>query len=111
MRRLLHEQPDLIARIFTDDEQQTAQRRRDPAASFAARFAAKEAVLKALGTGLIGRMSWTEVEVFNHAFGRPGVRLHGAVASEFAARGIGVPEVSLSHSAEIAIAHAAVLVG
>ncbi len=72
----------------------------------AARFAAKEAVLKALGTGLGRRMAWTEVEVVNDPAGRPLIRLHGGVAEWAADRGLTEVDVSLSHTEQLAIAQA-----
>jgi len=75
----------------------------------AARFAAKEAVLKAFGTGLSGGLCWTDVEVVNDPAGRPRVRLHGAVAALAARRGLASIEISLSHTADLAIAQAIAL--
>jgi holo-[acyl-carrier protein] synthase len=72
----------------------------------AARFAAKEAVSKALGTGLIGRggIFWREVEVLSDARGKPLVHLHGQAKDR--AEGLGLKEfaISLSHSQEYALA-------
>jgi len=84
-------------------------RRRDE--HLAARFAAKEAVLKAIGTGLRRRMQWTDVEVVRERNGRPGVRLHGEVAEEARRRGVGRIEISLSHAAGLAIAGAIAVAG
>jgi holo-[acyl-carrier protein] synthase len=75
----------------------------------AARFAAKEAVLKAFGTGLSGGLRWTDVEVVNDPGGRPRVRLHGAAAALAARRGLASIEISLSHTADLAIAQAVAL--
>jgi holo-[acyl-carrier protein] synthase len=72
----------------------------------AARFAAKEAVLKALGTGKAGRIRWHDVEVVNEESGRPTVRLDGAVAELAERDGVAGVEVSLTHTAELAIAQA-----
>lgn len=67
----------LTSRLFTEAEQEYAGRHRDPAPSFAARFAAKEAFVKALG-GWPAGMRWTDVEVRSGAHGRPELLLHGA---------------------------------
>jgi holo-[acyl-carrier protein] synthase len=75
----------------------------------AARFAAKEAVLKAFGTGLGDGVRWTDVEVVNNRAGRPGIRLHRAADALAARRGLATVEISLSHTAELAIAHAVAL--
>ena len=72
----------------------------------AARFAAKEAVLKAFGTGISQRMRWTEVEIVNAPNGRPTVTLAGAVASFAERHGLVDLDVSLSHAEGIAIAQA-----
>jgi holo-[acyl-carrier protein] synthase len=75
----------------------------------AVRFAAKEAVLKAFGTGISQRMRWTEVEVVNESNGRPRIELGGAVA-EFADRhGLSDLDVSLSHTESLALAQAVTL--
>ena len=72
----------------------------------AGRFAAKEAVLKALGVGLRRDIRWTDVEVVNDAGGRPGVHLHGGAASLAAEHGLLRLEISISHTARLAVAHA-----
>jgi holo-[acyl-carrier protein] synthase len=72
----------------------------------AARFAAKEAVLKAFGTGKRGGMRWTEVEILSQADGRPEVNLGGAVAGYARRHGLREIDVSLSHTAGMAVATA-----
>jgi holo-[acyl-carrier protein] synthase len=72
----------------------------------AGRFAAKEAVLKALGTGRAGAIGWTDVEVLNDDAGVPVVHLHGACAARASRRGLVSLAVSISHTADLAIAHA-----
>jgi holo-[acyl-carrier protein] synthase len=75
----------------------------------AARFAAKEAVLKAFGTGLSDGMRWIDIEVVNDCAGRPAVRLHRQARAIAARRGLASLEISLSHTADLAIAHAVAL--
>jgi len=70
----------------------------------AARFAAKEAVLKALGTGLTSGISWTDIEVITLPSGEPVLQLHGAAQRAGAARGIVGWLVSLSHTGDTAMA-------
>jgi holo-[acyl-carrier protein] synthase len=82
-----------------------------PAEHAAARFAAKEAVLKAFGTGLVDGLRWVDIEVANDASGRPSIRLHGAARSLAARRGLRTIEISLSHTPDLAIAHAVALWG
>jgi holo-[acyl-carrier protein] synthase len=69
----------------------------------AARFAAKEAMMKALGTGVRG-ISWREIEVLPDRRGKPLVYLHGKAAKRAQALGMGQPEVSMTHSDTLAIA-------
>lgn len=93
------------ARCFTADESAYAgsmPRRR--AEHLAARFAAKEAVLKALGTGLSGGIAWTDIEVVRDGAGRPGLRLTGAAAEHADRLGIKSWLISLSHAGESALA-------
>lgn len=71
--------------------------------ALAARFAAKEAVAKALGTG-IGDVKWIEIEVLHDARGRPEVKLHGAAAALARELGLTEWELSLSHTREHAVA-------
>ncbi len=93
------------AGVLTDRELAYCRGRRRPAQHMAARFAAKEAVLKAFGTGLARGIRWTDVEVVNASGGRPVVVLHGAVRERADARGLTRLELSLSHTDQLAIAH------
>ena len=72
-------------------------------ASLATRFAAKEAIAKALGTG-IGAVHWTDIEILSDSRGKPNVRLRGHAAWRAKQLGIGHLEVSLSHSRTVAVA-------
>lgn len=92
-----------LLRIFCPQEVAYAQSKQAfYASSLAARFAAKEAVLKALGTGLSGS-SWQEIEITSHN-GVPGVILKGAVKARADSLGIGRVHLSLSHCGEYALA-------
>jgi phosphopantetheine--protein transferase-like protein len=101
MRRVLARTPGFADRVFTEDEQAYCRRRRDPVERFAARFAAKEAVLKAMGVGL-GACAFREIEVVRADSGAPSLALHGAAADLAAARGIGRWHVSLTHTSTLA---------
>jgi holo-[acyl-carrier protein] synthase len=92
----LNRTPGLAGRLFTDAE------RILPPHSLAARFAAKEALAKALGAprGLL----WTDAEVVTHESGRPSLRVHGTVAAAAARLGVSRWHLSLSHDAGIASA-------
>ncbi len=96
--------PGLAARFFHPDELETALSRRSGAAlSLAARFAAKEALGKALGSGLRG-MKLTDIQVINNYNGKPAISLHGGAAAALAAVGGRVVHLSLTHESDNAIA-------
>ena len=81
------------------------------AQSAAAMFAAKEAVAKALGTGMSGGVCFDQIEVTHDALGAPGVRLHGAAQERLLALGGGRVLLSLSHEGDMAIAFAVIEAG
>jgi holo-[acyl-carrier protein] synthase len=110
MRRTLARTPGFADRVFTADEQAYCRRARDPAERFAARFAAKEAVLKALSAGL-GACPFRDIEVVRASSGAPAVVLHGAAATLAADRGVAGWHVSLSHTRTMAEAVALALSG
>lgn len=94
-----------IRRVFTAEEGAYCQRRgQQAAASFAARFAAKEAVLKALGTGL-REGSLQEIAVDNDGLGKPLVQLSGHFAMLAKQLGVKNIQISLSHSRDFAVAY------
>src|SRR5450756_227053 len=78
----------IIERLFTPAERSRCGSRRDAASCLAARFAAKEAFLKALGTGLRDGISWQEIEVSNNALGKPELNLSGKAAEQVQANGV-----------------------
>ena len=90
----------LLARVFTEAEAARGRGRPD---ELAARFAAKEAISKALGTGIRG-VGWREMEILSNRRGKPYVRLHGAAAERAAALGLTSWSVSLTHSQTLAMA-------
>ncbi len=92
-----------LQRVFTDEEIRYCMRRRDPAPHLAARFAAKEAGMKALGTGWSQGVSWRDIEVVRRQ-GPPQLRFHGAAAARFAALGATRALVSLTHAESLALA-------
>lgn len=109
MARLVKENPGILDALFTRRETEYCVGRRRCHEHLAGRFVAKEAVLKALGTGLGRGMQWTDVEIVHDAAGRPRVWLHGIVADWARRHGVVDLDVSLSHTADLAIAHAVVL--
>lgn len=103
--RLLDETPTIIDRLFTDREISYCRSKpRKYYEHIAARFAAKEAVFKALSACPEQRLSWTEVEVINELAGRPCVVLHGDTALLAQQSGLMSLDISLSHTADLAIA-------
>jgi holo-[acyl-carrier protein] synthase len=94
-----------LRRVFTDAEIQYCDSKVNRAERYAARFAAKEAALKAIGTGLRRGITWRDVEVTREPGGRPTMSFHG-VAAQFAAKlGMKRAHLSLSHTKEHAIAY------
>ena len=96
-----------LSRLFSDAEREYAARKpRRLAEHLAARFAAKEATLKVLGTGLRHGIEWRDIEVVREPTGRPTLCLTGRAAEVAADRGIAVWHLSLSHVADHALASA-----
>ena len=95
-----------IKRVFTTAEQAYADANKDRIEKLAGRFAAKEAVLKLMGTGWRGKIAWTDIEVVNNVAGQPEVTLSGEVKR--LAEGLGIEHVSVSitHTANFVIASA-----
>jgi holo-[acyl-carrier protein] synthase len=98
----LERTPSLAARLFTEGELRTPSGGARSPESLAARFAAKEALAKALGAG--GGMAWTDAEVRTDGRGRPSLVVHGTVAERAATLGVTRWHVSLSHDGGIAAA-------
>ena len=91
-------------RVFTPGEIAYCMRKKGFAESFAARFAAKEAGAKALGTGIAHGVSWQELEVRRELSGKPLLHLHGRAAELAANLGVTRISLSLTHSREMAMA-------
>jgi holo-[acyl-carrier protein] synthase len=93
-----------LERVFTPEEIAYCERHKNKMERYAARFAAKEAAMKALGTGWRHGVRWRDLEVSNTSGGKPTLRLHG-IAREFA-NSLGVANISLSitHSRNFALA-------
>lgn len=94
-----------LERVFLVGELTYSFEKKDPYPSLAARFAAKEAVMKALGTGFQG-ISWHDIEVVCEEKGKPVIVLHGGAAEIAGVNGIKQILISLSHSREFATAFA-----
>ena len=100
-RRVLERTPKLRERLFTEAERSYADARADPTERYAVRFAAKEAVMKALGVGL-GEIEMRDIEVRRAESGAPEIVLHGNAAELAARRGVQRWLVTLSHSETVA---------
>jgi holo-[acyl-carrier protein] synthase len=93
-----------LTRIYTAQERAYAMRKANWAERLAARFAAKEAGMKAIGTGLSGGVSWQHFEVANEPSGRPTLRLTGMARKVADAMGVRRISLSLTHTKEMAMA-------
>jgi len=99
----------LLSRIFTEDEQTYCLRHRNPYPHFAARWAVKEATVKALRWDRSVAFGWREIETVNDASGRPSVRMTGAIRRQADHLGVSQIHVSLSHDHDYAIASVTLL--
>ncbi len=94
-----------LQRIFTAAEIRYCETKANRIERFAARFAAKEAAMKAIGTGLRGGVTWKDFEVGREPGGRPTMVLHGKAAEVAAALGARRSHLSVSHTEEHAVAY------
>ena len=94
----------MAKRVFTDAERDYCQARRNCYQHFAGRFAAKEAALKALGTGWQEGIRWKDVEVVPDQLGKPELRLHGKAMEIFEKSGGKRALVTITHAREYAVA-------
>jgi holo-[acyl-carrier protein] synthase len=100
-----------INRIFTAAEQAYADSNKNRIEKYAGRFAAKEAILKLMGTGWRGKIAWTDIEVINNPSGQPHVNLYGEVKKIAENLAITQISISITHTANFAIASAVALAG
>jgi len=103
-----HEQR-FLDRVFTAREQADADAVKNRIEKLAGRFAAKEAVLKLLGTGWRGKIAWTDIEITNNSLGQPVVEIAGEVKDIAEKAGISQISISITHTANFAIASAVAL--
>jgi len=102
--RLVAEKKGVIDRLFTAGEQGYALAKKHPAPHLAARFAAKEAFLKALGLGLRNGISWLDMNVELDALGKPTLALTGRAKEVFIEKGLTTVHLSYSHDGDYAVA-------
>jgi holo-[acyl-carrier protein] synthase len=98
-----------LHRVFLEGEVVYSQSMKFPHLHLAARFAAKEAISKAFGTGIGHEMGWRDLEIVREPGGAPRVVLHGRAEAHAQARGVQAVHVSLSHTAEYGAASAVVV--
>jgi holo-[acyl-carrier protein] synthase len=91
-------------RVFTAGERAYASSKANAAERYAARFAAKEATMKAMGTGLADGIGWTQIEVANDDSGKPSLHLHGTARAKADSMGVRRIWLTLSHSSQNASA-------
>jgi holo-[acyl-carrier protein] synthase len=106
IRRALDRYPRFRERCFTEAERAYCESRRNPAESYAGRFAGKEAVGKALGFGVARAFAWQDVEIVGRP--KPSVRLSGTLAAWAERVGAGAIDLSMTHSRELASAVAVI---
>ena len=99
-----------LDRIFTPIEQEYSYRQKQPFLHLAGRFAVKEAVLKALGTGLRSGIRWVEIEVVNQPSGKPEVRVSGKVKELFKHHQVKEIHVSISHDTDYSVGQAVLII-
>ena len=107
MRRVMERTPSFAAKVFTEGERAYCESKANPTTHSAARFAAKEAVCKALGSGiLVDGMRMTDVEVVRDSRGKPAVALHGQAATRAKDQGVLDIPLSLTYTHSVAVANA-----
>ncbi len=94
----------LLERLFTLSERDYAMSHKDPASHFAVRFAAKEAFLKALGTGLRFGLSWQQIEIVRDDLGCPSLKLSGRTLELMIEKGATRAHLSYSHDGDYGVA-------
>lgn len=97
---------DFLQATFTDGERELAGEQAEWVGYYGGRLVAKEAVVKALGTGFAGEVAWTDVEIIRLPTGQPEVRLTGGARAVAASRGVTRWLLSISHSNSFAVASA-----
>lgn len=98
-----------LSRVFTKSERDYCQKQKMPELHLAARFAAKEAVAKAFGTGIGKEIGWLDMEILRKESGEPEVQLRGEAAAYAKQRGVEQIMVSLTHAKQYAAANAVIL--
>jgi holo-[acyl-carrier protein] synthase len=104
IQRLIEAHPRFVTTVFTEREIAYCQQKRNRYQHFAARFAAKESVMKVIGKGWLQGIEWTDIEVVSLPSGKPEIRAHASLQRAMQQQGIASFAVSLSHCKSYAIA-------
>lgn len=104
MKKMVARGKEHLETIFTGNEMDYCESRSRKSEHYAARYAAKEAILKAFGSGWRNGLSFSDIEIIDNELGRPQVFLHGEVKKFFERNQIKQTSISLSHTEDIAIA-------
>ncbi len=104
IKKVIERNPRFPERVFTPEEIKYCEAKASPSQSYAVRFAAKEALMKALGTGWNGPITWLDIEVSNATSGKPEIRVANATKTLVQELGVSQIHVSLSHDREYACA-------
>lgn len=108
--RMIEQHGELfLRRVYTEWEIRYCQARKRSLESFSGRWAAKEAILKAVGTGWIKGISWTDLEIRNEPGGQPRVLVRGGTSDLLRSRGVGDILISISHCRTYATAYSLAL--
>lgn len=106
IQRTIERNPRFVERVYTEAETAYCQAKANPWQSYAVRFAAKEAVMKAFGTGWDGKINWRDIEVGLDVLGKPEILLHGGARARFQQTDSQSMHISLSHEQDFAVAFA-----
>ena len=108
---LVEQHEQFLTRVYTEREISYCNKKKNKYQHFAARFAAKESVLKALGVGWSQEIKWTDIEVVNEPSGKPRINSYGEVKRLMEQKGVKEILISLSHTSHYAIASAQLIRG
>jgi len=104
IKKMVEKNKRFVEKVFTPTEIHYCRDKYRQEVHFAGRFAAKEAFLKAMGTGLRGAMAWTDISVANNELGKPAITLAGETLENFKQNKFQTIHVSISHTREYAVA-------
>jgi holo-[acyl-carrier protein] synthase len=104
IKKIVEKNKGFVEKVFTQTEIRYCRDKFRQEVHFAGRFAAKEAFLKAMGTGLRGAMAWTDISVLNNELGKPAITLAGKTLENFKKKNFQTIHLSISHTREYAVA-------